>query len=272
MTTTELERAQRFAALHVAPETFVIANAWDGGSARLFQGLGFAALATSSSACAGMLGRKDYRVTREEALGHARVIVGATDLPVSADLENGFGASPEVVAETIRFAAEAGLAGGSIEDASGQEPLYDFELAVERVAAAAEAARKLSVPFTLTARTEGFTRKGGTLDETIRRLQAFEKAGADVLFAPGLPDLGAVRAVCSAVSKPVSFMAIIPGKSFSVAELRDAGVKRVSLASSLYYMAMLGALDAAREVIEHGTFGFLDRMASVRDISRNFQG
>lgn len=249
----------------------MISNAWDGGSARLFAGLGFDALATSSSACAATLGRKDYRVTRDEALVHARGIVAASELPVSADLENGFGDTPEIVAETIRLAAETGLVGGSIEDARGKEPLYDFGHAVERVAAAAEAARKLSFPFTLTARTEGFTRPGGSLDETIRRLQAFERAGADVLFAPGLPDLDAVRAVCSAVSKPVNFMAIIPGKSWSVAELEAAGVKRVSLASALYYAAMFGVLDAAREVRERGTFGFTERMRSVQDIARFFE-
>ena len=193
-----------------------MANAWDAGSARLLAGLGFAALATSSGACAGTLGRRDGAVTREEALAHARAIVLATDLPVSADLEKGFGDSPQAAAETIRLAAEAGVVGGSIEDATGnpQIPLYEFNHAVERIAAAVEAARALPFDFVLTARSEGFLRGRPDLEETIRRLQAFEKAGADVLMAPALPGLEAVRAVCGAVKKPVNFMAGIRGKSF----------------------------------------------------------
>jgi 2-methylisocitrate lyase-like PEP mutase family enzyme len=191
---------------------------------------------------------------------------------VSADLEKGFGDSPETVAETIRQAADVGLVGGSIEDATGDKnkPLYDFDFAVLRVAAAVQAARSLSFPFVLTARTENFLRGNPDLDDTIKRLQAFEKAGADVLFAPGLPDLAAVRAVCAAVTKPVNFMVGIPGKSFSVAELEAAGVRRISLATSLYWAAMTGMLDAAREVAEHGTFGYLDR-SKARDMSRFLQ-
>jgi 2-methylisocitrate lyase-like PEP mutase family enzyme len=238
----------------------VIANAWDGGSARLLGGLGFEAIATSSGASAGVLGRVDGKISRDEALAQARVIVAATDLPVSADLEKGFGDSPAAVAETIRLAAESGLVGGSIEDATGDpaKPIYDLAQATERIAAAAAAARALPFPFTLTARSENYLRGRPDLDDTIRRLQSFERAGADVLFAPGLPDLAAVRAVCTAVSKPVNFMVGIKGKSFTVAELAAAGVRRISLATSLYRAAMTGLYRAAREVKEQGTFGYLE--------------
>ena len=269
---TQSEKARTFRALHEGTKAFVIANAWDGGSARILAGLGFSALATSSGACAGTFGRRDGRVTREEALAHARVITAATDLPVSADLEKGFGDSPETAAETIRLAAGVGLVGGSIEDATGNKdkPLYDATHATERVAAAVEAARALPFPFTLTARTENFLRGNPDLDDTIKRLQAFEKAGADALFAPGLPDLAAVRAVCTALSKPVNFMVGIPGRSFSIAELEAAGVRRISLATSLYWSAMTGLLNAAREVAEQGTFEYLDR-SKARDLMRFMQ-
>jgi len=269
MTATQADKARQFRALHEAPEAFVVANVWDGGSARMMAALGFAALATSSGASAGLLGRRDGRVTREEALAQARVICDATDLPVSADLEKGFGEAPEVVAETIRLAAGVGLVGGSVEDATGdkQKPLFDHGQATERVAAAVEAARAAGFPFTLTARTESFLRGNPNLDDVIKRLQAFEKAGADVLMAPGLPDLAAVRAVCGAVSKPVNFMVGIKGKSFTVAELTAAGVKRISLATSLYRAAMSGLLDAAREVKEKGTFGYVDRGVPSADLA-----
>lgn len=261
MTSTQLQKAERFRALHQGPGAFVMPNPWDGGSACLLAGLGFQALATSSGAAAGTLGRRDGAISRDEALAAARVIVEATDLPVAADLENGFGDAPEDAAETIRRAAAVGLVGGSIEDATGRadRPLYDFEHAVERVAAAAEAAHGLGFPFTLTARAENYLRGHPDLDDTIRRLQAFEHAGADVLFAPALPDLAAVRAVCAAVRRPVNFMVAIRGRSFSVAELQAAGVRRISLATSLYRAAMTGLLDAAREVAEHGSFGYLDQ-------------
>jgi len=274
MATTQSEKAARFRALHQAPGAFVIPNPWDAGSARVLAGLGFEALATSSGASAGILGRRDGKVTREEALAQARAIVAATDLPVSADLEKGFGDAPAVAAETIRLAAEVGLVGGSIEDATGDKdkPLYDFGLAVERVAAAVQAARALSFPFTLTARAENFLRGNPSLDDTIKRLQAFEKAGADVLFAPGLPDLEAVRAVCAAVSKPFNFMVGIKGKSFTVAELQAAGVKRISLAGSLYRAAMMGLVNAAREVKDQGTFGYLDRSLTTPDLNAFMQG
>ena len=274
MAVTQSDKAARFRALHEGPGAFVIPNPWDAGSARILAALGFQALATSSGASAGVLGRRDGKVTREEALAHARAIVEATDLPVSADLEKGFGDAPAVAAETIRLAAGVGLVGGSIEDASGDKdrPLYDLEQATERVAAAVQAARALSFPFTLTARTENFLRGNPRLDDTIKRLQAFEKAGADVLMAPGLPDLAAVRAVCAAVSKPVNFMAGIKGKSFTVAELQAAGVRRVSLATSLYRLAMTGLVDAAREVKDKGTFGYLDRSLGTPDVNAFMQG
>jgi 2-methylisocitrate lyase-like PEP mutase family enzyme len=260
--TDQQAKAQKLRSLHEAPGTFIFPNAWDGGSARILEGLGFEALATSSGAAAGTYGRLDGKISRDEALAHCRVIVEATDLPVAADLENGFSDSPEGVAETIRLAAAAGLVGGSIEDYSGAK-LYDLEHATERVAAAVAAARALPFPFTLTARCENFLRGNPDLDDTIRRLQAYERAGADVLFAPALPDLAAVRAVCSALKKPVNFMVGIKGKSFSVAELKDAGVKRISLATSLYRAAMTGLIEAAREVKEKGTFTYLDKLADI---------
>jgi len=264
---TQIDKANHFKALHQGPGAFVIANPWDAGSARLLAGLGFPALATSSGASAGILGRRDGQVTREETLAQARAIVMATDLPVSADLEKGFGDAPAAVAEMIHLAAAAGLVGGSIEDATGDKdkPLYDLSHAAERVAAAAQAARALPFSFTLTARTENFLRGNPDLEDTIQRLQAFEKAGADVLFAPGLPDLAAVHAVCAALSKPVNFMAGIKGKSFTVAELEAAGVRRISLATSLYRAAMSGLLEAAREVKEKGTFGYLDRAMTTAE-------
>ena len=264
MAVTQSEKAARFRALHERPGAFVIANAWDPGSARVLAGLGFEAIATSSGAFANTLGRLDGAVTREEALAHSRALVDAVDAPVAADLENGFGAAPEDAAKTIRLAGAAGLAGGSIEDASGdpQRPLYDIGLATERIAAAVAAARSLPVPFVLTARSENFLRGNPNLDDTIKRLQAFERAGADVLFAPGLPDLAAVRAVCQAVSKPVNYMIGMPGAAFSVAELEEAGVKRISLATSFYRAAMAGVVAAASEIRTAGTFTFVDRLPS----------
>ena len=272
--TSQTDKAARFRALHQGPGAFVIANAWDAGSARILAGLGFQALATSSGAQAGTLGRLDGRVTRDEALAHCRAIVEATELPVSADLEKGFGDAPAVAAETIRLAAGVGLVGGSIEDATGDRatPLYDFGQATERVAAAVQAARALPFAFTLTARAEGFLRGHPDLDDAIRRLQAFEKAGADVLMAPGLPDLASVRAVCAALAKPFNFMVGIKGKSFTLAELEAAGVRRISLATSLYRAAMTGLVDAAREAKDKGTFGYLDRSLATPDLNAFMQG
>ena len=269
MSSAQQEKANRFRALHAGADTFLIGNCWDGGSARVLTALGFSALATSSGASAGTLGRLDGQVTRDEAFAQARVITAATHLPVSADLEKGFGDDPAVVAETIRLSATTGLVGASIEDATGDpsKPLYDPGQAAERVAAAVEASRSLAFPFTLTARSENFLRGNPDLDDTIRRLQAYERAGADVLFAPGLPDLAAVRAVCSAVSKPVNFMVGMPGRSFSVRELKEAGVKRISLATSLYRAAMSGLIASAREAIERGTFGFVETSVSSKDLA-----
>jgi 2-methylisocitrate lyase-like PEP mutase family enzyme len=202
------------------------------------------------------------------------LITGSTDLPVSADLENGFGHEPSFVAETIRLAGTTGLVGASIEDATGDDsrPLYALGQATERVAAAVEAARALPFTFTLTARAENFLRGNPSLDDTIRRLQAFERAGADVLFAPGLPDLAAIRTVCTAVSKPINFMVGMPGQSFTVPELAEAGVKRISLSTSLYRAAMSGLIAAAREAREQGTFGFVESAVSSRDLQAFLRG
>jgi 2-methylisocitrate lyase-like PEP mutase family enzyme len=266
---SQRDKAELLQALHRAPGAFVIPNPWDGGSARLLAAHGFKALATSSAATAAVMGRRDHRISRADALASAKGIVDATDLPVSADLENGFGDAPEVVAETIRLAAEAGLVGGSIEDgtANAAKPLYDLPQAVERVKAAVQAARALPFPFTLTARAEGFICGRPDLEDVIRRLKAYEEVGADVLFAPGLPNLDAVRAVCAAVRKPVNFMNGMKGNSYSVAELTAAGVKRISLAMSLYRAAMTGLRDAAREVSERGTFGYAETAMESKELA-----
>jgi len=262
------EKAARFRVLHDQPGAFVIPNPWDIGSARMLAALGFQALATSSAAAAATFGRRDGRLTRDEALDHARLIVSATDLPVSADLEKGFGDAPEAVAETVRLAAAAGLVGCTIEDSTGnpERPLYDETLAVERIVAAAEAAHALPFPFMLTARAHNFLFPDARLEDTIRRLRAFEAAGADVLFAPGLPDLASVRQVCRAVSRPFNFMVGIKGKSFSVSELADAGVKRISLATSLYRVAMTAFLDVAKGIHENGSFAFVDRCLTTAEL------
>ena len=274
MSISQSQKAAQFEALHRGPGAFVIPNPWDAGSARMLDRLGFKALATSSGASAGVLGRRDGQISREEAIEHARAIVSATDLPVSADLEKGFGDAPTVVAETIRLAAEAGLVGGSIEDATGnpEKPLYELDLAIERIAAAVAAVRMLPFKFTLTARAENFLRGNPDLDDTIRRLQAFEKAGADVLFAPGLPDIDSVRAVCSAVSRPVNFMAGIPGRSFTIPEIEAAGARRISVATSFYRAAMSSLIDAASEVRDKGTFRYLERCLSTADLNGFMRG
>jgi 2-methylisocitrate lyase-like PEP mutase family enzyme len=261
-------RALRFRELH-AGGTFVIANAWDGGSARILSSLGFAALATSSGAAAGTLGRLDHGISLAESLANAQLICDSTELPVSADLEKGFGDAPADTGRAIRHAAQAGLVGGSIEDSTGNPdaPIFEIGMAAERVAAAADAARALPFPFTLTARAENFLHGRADLDDTIRRLQAYEHAGADVLFAPGLPTLDAVRTVCASVGRPVNFMAGIPGKSFTVAELAAAGVRRVSLATSLYRAAMTGLIQAAREVHNAGSFGYVDRNVTTPELA-----
>ena len=269
MSVSQADKARKLRALHEGPGAFVIANPWDAGSARLLAGVGFQALATSSGAKAGVLGKRDGKVTREESLANARAIAEAVDLPVIGDLEKGFGDSPNAAAETIRQAAAVGLVGGSIEDATGNkdQPLFEVAAATERVAAAVKAARALPFPFVLTARAEGFLRGKADLDEVIKRLQAFEAAGADVLFAPGLPDLAAVKKVTGSLKKPFNFMVGIRGKSFTKAELEAAGVKRISLATSLYRAAMSGLLDAAKEANDKGSFTYLDRSMSTPDLN-----
>ena len=267
---SQAEKAERFDALHRGAEPFIVANAFDAGSARILAGLGFAALATTSGGFAGTLGRCDGEVTRDEALAHARAVVDAVDLPVSADLENGFGHEPEAVATTVARAAGAGLVGCTIEDFTGDadRPFYDREEAADRIAAAAEAARSVGFRFTLTARSECFIRGHPDLYEVIARLQAYERAGADVLMAPALPDIEAVAAVCGAVSRPVNFMAGIAEKSFPVADLAAAGVRRISLATSLYRAAMSGVVAAATEAMEEGTFTYVDGVMSSPDVAR----
>lgn len=272
MTTTQSDKARKFQELHRKNGVLLIPNPWDAGSTRLLAGLGFEAFATSSAAAAGVLGRRDGRMTREESLANAKIIVEATDLPVAADLEHGFGDSPGAAAETISLAAGIGLVGGSIEDARAdrERPIYDIALATERIAAAVHAARSLPFPFTLAARAENFVRGNPNLNDTIKRLVAYEQAGADVLFAPGLPDLTSVRDVCSAVSKPVNFAVGGRGKSFSVAELAAAGVKRISFAASFYRAAMTGLAEAAEEARTKGTFNFVDRAMVTAELNRHF--
>jgi 2-methylisocitrate lyase-like PEP mutase family enzyme len=270
--TAQAQRARQFRALH-DKGTFIIANCWDGGSARVLGSLGFPALATSSGAAAATYGRLDGRISLDEALAHAKVICDASPLPVSADLEKGFGDGPDATAKAIRLAAGVGVVGGSIEDHTGDQnaPIFDATLAAERVAAAAEAARKLDFPFTLTARAENFLHGINDLDDTIRRLQSFEKAGADVLFAPCLPSLDAVRTVCQSLRKPVNFMVAVPGKSFSVQELADAGVRRISLATTLYRAAMTGLASAAGDIQASGGFAYIDRIMSGSDFARRLK-
>jgi 2-methylisocitrate lyase-like PEP mutase family enzyme len=255
-------KAERFQALHARPGAFVIPNPWDAGTARILEKLGFEALTTTSAGLAFVLGRRDGagQVTRDETLANAKAIVDATDLPVAADLENGFGHAPEAAAETIRLAGEAGLVGGSIEDATGDpgRPIYDFQQAVERVAAAAAAARALPFPFVLVGRAENFLHGRADLDDTIRRLQAFEAAGADALFAPGLIRAEDIRTVCASVRRPVNVVMGLKGASFSVAELATLGVRRISVGSALSRAALGAFVRAAREIQEHGSFRFAE--------------
>lgn len=266
---SQIEKANRFRALHDADELFVVANPFDVGSARILSGMGFRALATSSGAFAGTLGHRDGCITREEALGHARAVIEAVDLPVSADLEDGFGSDPGRVSETVHLAASTGLVGCSIEDTTRDpaNPIHDIEVATARIEAAVEAARSLDSDFILTARCENFLHGRMALDDVIARLRAYEDAGADVLMAPGLPNLDAVKRVCAALSKPVSFMVGIPNRSFSVAELAAAGVRRVTLASSLYRAAMSGLMSAAAEVREFGTFSYVEDAITSRKLA-----
>jgi len=258
---SQIEKGKRFQALHARPGAFVIPNPWDAGTARILAALGFEALTTTSAGLAFTLGRRDGAglISRDETLANARAIAEATDLPVAADLENGFGDSPAAAAETIRLAGErAGLVGGSIEDATGdpRAPIYDFQHAVERIAAAVEAARALPFPFALVGRAEGFLHGRPDLDDVIRRLQAFEAAGADVLYAPGLTGAEEIRTLCQSVKRPVNVVMGLKDGSFSVAELAELGVRRISVGSALSRAALGAFVRAAREMKEQGTFGF----------------
>jgi 2-methylisocitrate lyase-like PEP mutase family enzyme len=247
------EKAETFRALHEG-ETFVIPNPWDAGSARVLAAIGFKALASTSSGFAFTLGRLDGNVTLDEVIEHAGVLNEATDLPVSVDLENGYGAEPESAAQAIARVAAAGAVGGSIEDYDPAGHIYSVGHAVERMAAAVESARGLEFPFTLTARAENHIRGNPDLDDTIRRLQAFEEAGADVLYAPGLRDAGEIRAVCESVSKPVNVLA---HAGLSLAEVVDAGARRVSVGGSLTWVAAGALVDAAKAIRDEGDFSAL---------------
>jgi 2-methylisocitrate lyase-like PEP mutase family enzyme len=272
MAIDQAEKARRFRELHRRSGAFVIPNPWDAGSARLLAMLGFEALATTSAGFAFSAGRPDGPgpTSRDEMLAHCAVIVGASDLPVSADLENCFGDAPGVVAETIRRAAAVGLVGCSVEDTTGdpRRPIYDFSLAVERVAAAAAVARALPFPFMLTARTENFLHGRPDLDDTVKRLKAFEAAGADVLYAPGLPSLDAIRTVCAELEKPVNVLAGM--RPFTVAELAAAGVKRISVGSLLSRVAYGAFLRAAREIKEQGSFASAKEAIPFAEIDAMF--
>ena len=274
--TAQTARALRFRSLHATPGAFVIPNPWDAGSAKMLAALGFEALATTSAGFAFSLGRPDAEgaVDRDDTLINIRAIVDATTLPVSADLENGFGDDPETCAETIRLAARAGLVGGSIEDATGRaaDPIYPFALSVDRVAAAVAAVRALPFPFMLTARAENLINGRPDLADTIRRLQAFAEVGADVLYAPGLKTREQINAVVSAVApKPVNVVMGLSGAHFSLAELAALGVKRVSVGSALARAAYGAFLAAGREIRDRGTFTFADQAAPYRDLNAMFQ-
>jgi 2-methylisocitrate lyase-like PEP mutase family enzyme len=273
MMPSQADKAQRFVELHAGPGAFVIPNPWDIGTARILAGLGFEALATTSAGHAFSLGRCDGGVSRQEALDHARSIVEATPLPVSADFENGFGDAPAFVAETIRMAAEVGLAGASIEDATGRpdSPIYERSQSIERIAAAVEAAQACGRPFVLTARAENFLHGRPDLDDTIERLQAFEAAGADVLYAPGLRGLETIRRVCEALTRPVNVLAGMPGAAIPVEQLAAAGVRRISLGGALARVALGALMRAAREMKEQGTFGFVDQAASSAEVGAFMQ-
>jgi 2-methylisocitrate lyase-like PEP mutase family enzyme len=267
------QKGERFRELHRGP-LFVMPNPWDAGSARILGGMGFKALATTSAGFAWTMGRKDGAVTREEALQNAAAIAAAVDVPVSGDLENGYGDAPDHAAETIRLAAEGGLVGGSIEDATGNpdQPIYELELAVERVAAAAQAAHALPFPFTFVARAENYLHGRPDLDDTIRRLQAFEAAGADVLFAPGLPNLEAIRTVVAAVSKPLNVVLWQKRSPYTIPELAAAGVQRVSAGGSFARAALTGLRNAAAEVLGPGTLTYLDDVMTTAEINPYMRG
>lgn len=270
--TEQAEKGRIFKALHERQKLFVIPNPWDGGSAKLLASLGFEALTTTSAGLAFVLGKPDGGVTREQSLWNAKLIVDNVDLPVAADLENGFGHKPEDAAEAIWQAAAIGLVGGSIEDATGDpaNPIYDFNLAVERVAAAAEAAHALDFPFTFVARAENYLWGRADLDDTLRRLQAYEKAGADVLFPPGLPDIEAIRTVVREVGRPVNIVRSGPGPT--LAELEAAGVRRVSIGGGLSRVAYTALKRAGEELLGPGTFGFADGILPTSALNALMRG
>lgn len=267
------EKGNAFRELHQLDRAFIIPNPWDIGTARLLAHLGFEALATTSAGYAFSVGRQDNTIGRDEMMAHVTAIASATDLPVSADLENGFGDSPETVAETIRLAATTGLVGGSIEDSTKNPdvPIYEHELAVERIRAAAEIARSLDFPFTLTARAENYLVGRPNLKDTIKRLQAYQEAGADVLYAPGLTTREDIAAIVSSVDRPVNVVMGLQGVRLNLTELSELGVKRISVGSALSRAALGAFLRAAREMQEHGTFDFADEAVSYREISALFQ-
>jgi 2-methylisocitrate lyase-like PEP mutase family enzyme len=265
---TQAEKAEVFRALHARPQAFIIPNPWDVGTARMLAKLGFEALATTSAGFAFSSGVLDNQVGRENMLAHVAEIAAATDLPVSADLENGFGDDPKTVAETIRLAAAAGIVGGSIEDSLDRpgEKAYGIQLAADRVRAAVEAKRALPFPFTLTARAENYLVGIPDLDDTIRRLQAYQEAGADVLYAPCITTRAEIKAIVSSVDRPVNFLMGTQPQRFTLAELSEMGVRRVSVGSALS-MAALGAfLRAAREMRETGTFTYTAEAAGFKEI------
>jgi 2-methylisocitrate lyase-like PEP mutase family enzyme len=267
---SQAERARVFRALHERPGIFVMPNPWDAGTAKLFASLGFEALATTSFGFANALGRVDgtLAVSREELIANCRDIAQATELPVNADLENGYADEPKKAAEIIRMAAEAGVVGGSIEDATGNEtrPIYDFNLAVERVAAAAEVAHSLPFPFTFTARAENFLHGRRDLDDTVKRLQAFAKAGADVLYAPGLRDLATIRQVAAAVSKPINVVMSAADPDLTTQQLADAGVKRISVGGTLSRLAFTAVRDAAIAIRDQGSYQWVRQAMPGKDI------
>ena len=271
---SQTEKAAAFRALHERPGAFIIPNPWDAGTAKLLAGLGFEALATTSLGLANRLGRADSAVTRSEVIANCREIVAATDLPVNVDLENCFAREPEAAAEAIRLAAEAGAAGGSIEDYTGDkaDPIYDFDLAVERVRAAAKVAHSLPVPFLLTARAENLIRNRVDLPDTIRRLQAFEAAGADVLYAPGLRTLAEVRQVVAAVKRPLNVVSGWIEPDLTAAQLAQAGAKRISVGGALSRLVLATFIDAARAMRADGSFAWMRQMASIGDLQRMFAG
>ncbi len=272
---TTLEKAAAFRALHERPGAFVIPNPWDAGTARLLASLGFEALATTSLGLANSLGRVDGTngVSRAQVIENCRLIAAATDLPVNADLENGYAHEPRAAAEIIRLAAGAGISGGSIEDATGEtdKPIYDFQQAVERVQAAVEVARALPVPFLLTARAENLLHGRLDLDDTIRRLQAFEKVGADVLYAPGVRDLATIQTVVSSVSKPVNVVMSAADPDLTVAQLAGVGVKRISVGGALSRLALAAFLKGAREMAERGAFTWMRDTVPSKELKDVFR-